>query len=192
MQTMESINAKLANVGQPGSQVYFKGGTGGTDWNRPRTRDEMIAHFETDWDKLKNFWAANPETAAGTADAFNLQSFNTFGEWKNWFIQQHPTNEVVMGQGSQPTTGGANLGQPNTNLPQTGQPTPPVMTPTGQPNLAQPTTPSGNGFDVGSLNYKTWNNAFGNISLPGDTSAKNKLRGMTTGFDNPYFKNLFR
>jgi len=95
-----------------------------TRWDRPRTRDEMISHFQTDWDKLKNFWAANPETAASSGDAFNLQKFNTFDEWKNWFIGQHPTNEIVMGRlgGTFPTMNQPTISQPTTNLPTMNQP----------------------------------------------------------------------
>ena len=102
MQNWEEIQAKLNAVSRKYKIV------GGSDWRRPRTRDEMIAHFETDWDKLKNFWAANPKIAAGTNDAFNLMNFNNFADWKNWFMGQHPTNEIVMGEGTVPPQTGGN------------------------------------------------------------------------------------
>lgn len=193
-QTWEGIQAKLAAVGYKETQ----GRNRSENWGRPRTRDEMIAHFETDWDKLKNFWAANPETAAGTNDAFNLQKFNNFEDWKNWFMQQHPTNEVVMsGWGNQAIS--------------TQSPTAPPVAPTGalwgnignaQPTIKQPTaTPmtqpnpiapsSQTGFDIGSSNYEMWKKYFGNVNLPSGIIGQNKFSGMTTGWENPYYKKLF-
>ena len=101
-------------------------------WQRPRTRDEMIAHFETDWDKLKGFWAANPETAASSADSFSLQQFDRFEDWRNWFIQQHPTNEIVMGQGAGAPSPLQNALQP---VLQPAIPTPPILQPMQQPQV---------------------------------------------------------
>ena len=49
-----------------------------------------------------------------------------------------------------------------------------------------------NRFDVGSNNYQTWQNTLGNIALPDNVAAQNKFSGITTGWDNPYFKKLRR
>ena len=91
-----------------------------------------------------------------------------------------------------PTTG-----QPITEQPVTGmiqpnfqyQPTKPPM-PTGQPTgiMQRPSS----GFDIGSSAHRLWDKTLGRTSLPSNTFARNRFSGMTTGWDNPYYRNLFK
>lgn len=74
-------------------------------------------------------------------------------------------------------------------------PTPTVETPTQQPTTGQPTgvmKPPSTGFGIGSPTYQLWKGALGDISLPSSIFAQNRFSGMTTGWDNPYYKNLFK
>lgn len=98
MQNWKEIQARLREIRQNRRQRIPQEG------ERPRTpgtRDEMIAHLEKHWDRLKSFWATHPEIADRTHDGFGFQKFDIFEDWKNWFIEQHPTNEV-MGEGQPP------------------------------------------------------------------------------------------
>lgn len=91
-----------------------------------KTRDELIAYFgdpyggtgkQTRWDVIKGMQMRGGYGAK--IDPWGMKQFNTFDEWKNWFIQQHPTNEIVTNyqyKGIQPTTT-----QPTTTTPTMNQ-----------------------------------------------------------------------
>ena len=131
---LEKFMANQAGVKEtfPGSKMYMASGY------QDMTRDDIIAMLNkpvvgignhTKWDIIKMMQGQGGYGV--TIDPWGMKDFNTYDEWKNWFITQHPNNDILASY----QTKGANMAtQPTATLPTMNQPA------ISQPTTLQPTT----------------------------------------------------
>jgi len=202
MQTIESVNAKLAVIdnqyrlnNQFGQNATFGNGklgmaTGGQEM----TRDDIIANFAkpmvnfgkeggTRWDLIKN------SPFGSTWDMWGIGKFDNYEDWKNWFMQEHPENEVL--QVVQPMGGQITL-PTKPSQPTTTTPTQPSLTGYPQPPTASNLQPTQIAWQSSvkppTASIQPMTRVMPNISNLFNQGSQNQLSGMTSGWGNQFYE----